>query len=107
MSPTFDTGPSEPQPHGVQTAFHFMVPGRSGRSGYVELSYTLPQIFTLFVLMQEQNGVGPIPRQFLTRTDGFFGSPAPLKLSNKLIRRQVAERAVRGGADYSRAARLQ
>jgi hypothetical protein len=39
--------------------------------------------------------VGPIPRQFLTRTDGFFGSLDHLTLSNKLIRRQVAERAVR------------
>ena len=39
--------------------------------------------------------VGPIPRQFLTRTDGFFGSSDYLTLSNKLIRRQVAERAVR------------
>ena len=28
-------------------------------------------------------------------TDGFFGSPDHLTLSNKLIRRQVAERAVR------------
>ena len=39
--------------------------------------------------------VGPVPRQFLTRTAGFFGGPDPLTLSNKLIRRQVAERAVR------------
>jgi hypothetical protein len=38
--------------------------------------------------------VGPIPRQFLTRTAGFFGSPDHLTLSNKLILRQVAERAV-------------
>jgi hypothetical protein len=53
--PTFDTVPTEPQPHGVQTTFHFMVLGRSGRSGYVELCYTLTQDFTLFGLMQEQN----------------------------------------------------
>lgn len=38
--------------------------------------------------------VGPIPRQFLTRTDRFFGSPDYLTLSSKLIRRQVAERAM-------------
>jgi hypothetical protein len=50
--PTFDTGPSEPQPHGVQTTFHFMVPGCSGRSGYVELCDTFSQDFTLFELMQ-------------------------------------------------------
>ncbi len=38
--------------HGVQTTFHFMVLGRSGRSGYVELCDTLSQDFTLFGLRQ-------------------------------------------------------
>ena len=38
--------------------------------------------------------VGPITRQFLTRADGFFGGPDYLTLSNELIRRQVAERAM-------------
>ena len=39
--------------------------------------------------------LGPVMRQFLTRTHRFFGGPDHLTLSNKLIRRQVAERAVR------------
>jgi hypothetical protein len=38
--------------------------------------------------------VGPVPRRFLTRADGFFDGLAHLTLSNKLIRRQVAERVV-------------
>lgn len=35
--------------------------------------------------------LGPVLRRFLTRTDGFFGGLDHLTLSNKLIRRQVAE----------------
>ncbi len=49
---TFDTDPFEPQPDGVRTIFPFWVPG-SGSKGYVELPYTLPQDFTLFVLFKE------------------------------------------------------
>jgi peptidoglycan/xylan/chitin deacetylase (PgdA/CDA1 family) len=52
---TFDTDPFEPQPDGVGTIFPFWVPGRDGRPGYVELPYTLPQDFLLFVLMRENN----------------------------------------------------
>lgn len=52
---TFDTDPFEPQSDGVGTIFPFYVQGRSGRNGYVELPYTLPQDFTLFVLLQERN----------------------------------------------------
>ena len=76
---TFDTDPFEPQPDGVNTIFPFWVPApQSSRfevrgsksevhpnsdlrsphsalgSGYVELPYTLPQDFTLFVLLKEQ-----------------------------------------------------
>jgi hypothetical protein len=52
---TFDTDPFEPQSDGVRTIFPFIVHGgREGRS-YVELPYTLPQDFTLFVLMGEGN----------------------------------------------------
>jgi hypothetical protein len=52
---TFDFDPYEPQPDGVGTIFPFWVsPNRRGK-GYVELPYTLPQDFTLFVLMQERN----------------------------------------------------
>jgi predicted glycosyltransferase/peptidoglycan/xylan/chitin deacetylase (PgdA/CDA1 family) len=52
---TFDTDPFEPQPDGMSTIFPFLVPGRDGQKGYVELPYTLPQDFLLFVLMQEKN----------------------------------------------------
>ncbi|MGH7181143.1 MAG: glycosyltransferase, partial [Nitrospiraceae bacterium] len=53
-SSTFDTDPFEPQPDGVGTAFPFWVPGPNG-TGYVELPYTLPQDFSLFVVLREQN----------------------------------------------------
>lgn len=52
---TFDTDPFEPQPDGVRTIFPFSVKGVSGRKGYVELPYTLPQDFTLFILFREKN----------------------------------------------------
>ena len=72
---TFDTDPFEPQPDGRHTIFPFWVPApgvqKSGanrlgasqkpsstagmlRAGYVELPYTLPQDFTLFLLLREQ-----------------------------------------------------
>jgi len=63
---TFDTDPFEPQPEGRHTIFPFWVPApaarKSGanptagmlRAGYVELPYTLPQDFTLFLLLREQ-----------------------------------------------------
>ncbi len=50
---TFDTDPFEPQADGVGTIFPFMVMRKDG-SGYLELPYTLPQDFTLFVLLQEK-----------------------------------------------------
>lgn len=52
---TFDTDPFEPQPGGMETIFPFTVHGEAGRKGYVELPYTLPQDFTLFVLMKERD----------------------------------------------------
>jgi peptidoglycan/xylan/chitin deacetylase (PgdA/CDA1 family) len=52
---TFDTDPFEPQPDGMGTIFPFMVNG-DGTGGYVELPYTMPQDFTLFILMAE-NGI--------------------------------------------------
>src|SRR3989338_1066171 len=51
---TFDTDPFEPQHDGVGSIFPFRVPHPSNNKGYVELPYTLPQDFTLFVLMQEK-----------------------------------------------------
>lgn len=52
---TFDTDPFEPQPDGSETIFPFLVkpPAEGARGGYVELSYTLPQDSTLFLLLRE------------------------------------------------------
>ena len=52
---TFDTDPFEPQPDGMSTIFPFWVPDQDRQKGYVELPYTLPQDFLLFVLLQEKN----------------------------------------------------
>jgi len=52
-SSTFDTDPFEPQPDGIGTIFPFWVPGRNGRPGFVELPYTLPQDFNLFIIQRE------------------------------------------------------
>lgn len=52
---TFDTDPFEPQSDGVGTIFPFFVNGQINQRGYVELPYTLPQDFTLFVLMKERS----------------------------------------------------
>ena len=54
-SSTFDTDPFEPQPDGVGTIFPFWVSGKTGQKGYVELPYTLPQDFLLFILMGQKN----------------------------------------------------
>jgi len=51
---TFDTDPFEPQSDGTSTIFPFWVRGNSDQKGYVELPYTLPQDFSLFVLMKEK-----------------------------------------------------
>jgi glycosyltransferase involved in cell wall biosynthesis/peptidoglycan/xylan/chitin deacetylase (PgdA/CDA1 family) len=52
---TFDTDPFEPQPDGMGTIFPFWVADHDLQKGYVELPYTLPQDFLLFILMQENN----------------------------------------------------
>lgn len=52
---TFDTDPFEPQPDGIGTIFPFAVREGSGHGEYIELPYTLPQDFSLFVLMEEKN----------------------------------------------------
>jgi hypothetical protein len=53
---TFDTDPFEPQPEGSHTIFPFHVQPPAGvkGTGYVELSYTLPQDSTLFLLLREK-----------------------------------------------------
>lgn len=52
---TFDTDPFEPLPQGMKTIFPFWVSENGTNKGYVELPYTLPQDFTLFILMKESN----------------------------------------------------
>jgi len=52
---TFDTDPFEPQPDGMGTIFPFWVSSQDPQKGYVELPYTLPQDFLLFILKQEKN----------------------------------------------------
>jgi hypothetical protein len=52
---TFDTDPFEPQPDGVATIFPFWVGNQETGKGYVEMPYTLPQDFTLFVLMGQRD----------------------------------------------------
>ncbi len=54
-SSTFDTDPFEPQADGAGTIFPFWVSGRTPEQGYVELPYTLPQDFTLFILMGKKD----------------------------------------------------
>jgi len=51
---TFDTDPFEPQPYGIGTIFPFNMKDKTSGKGFVELPYTLPQDFTLFILMKEQ-----------------------------------------------------
>ncbi|MFB3925431.1 MAG: hypothetical protein ACE14T_05200 [Syntrophales bacterium] len=53
-SSTFDTDPFEPQPQGVRSIFPLWIPGSAYPHGFVELPYTLPQDFTLFVIMKEK-----------------------------------------------------
>ena len=52
---TFDTDPFEPQADGTGTIYPIWVQNTSFGKGYVELPYTLPQDFTLFILMKEKN----------------------------------------------------
>jgi glycosyltransferase involved in cell wall biosynthesis len=53
---TFDCDPLEPQPDGTRTIFPFWVaPPNSTGKGYVEMPYTLPQDFTLFVILRQES----------------------------------------------------
>ena len=54
-SSTFDIDPFEPQSDGVGTIFPFWVSTGNCGGGYVEIPYTLPQDFTLFILLQNRN----------------------------------------------------
>lgn len=52
---TFDVDPFEPQSDGIESIFPVWVQRNGGLEGYVELPYTLPQDFTLFVLLKNQD----------------------------------------------------
>ncbi len=52
---TFDTDPFEPQSDGTATIFPFWVKGNSGKRSYLEMPYTFPQDFTMFILLKEKN----------------------------------------------------
>jgi hypothetical protein len=52
---TFDVDPFEPQPEGLTTIFPLSIECPTSGKRYVELPYTLPQDFTLFVIMREKN----------------------------------------------------
>ena len=52
---SFDTDPFEPQPDGSFTIFPEPVYDDYPRVNYYNLPYTLPQDFTVFVLMKERN----------------------------------------------------
>jgi hypothetical protein len=52
---TFDTDPFEPRPDGVKTIFPFWVPGQNGDTGFVEIPYTLPQDFSLYIILRHKN----------------------------------------------------
>ncbi len=54
-SSTFDTDPFEPQPDGMNTIYPFWVKNPLTQKGYVEMPYTLPQDFTLFILLKERS----------------------------------------------------
>lgn len=51
---TFDIDPFEPQPDGMHTLFPIYISNPTVKHSYVELPYTLPQDFTLFVLMRNR-----------------------------------------------------
>lgn len=52
---TFDTDPFEPQPDGVNTIFPFTYQQKNSNNCFVEIPYTLPQDFTLFVIKKEKD----------------------------------------------------
>ena len=55
-SSTFDTDPFEPQPDGTGQIFPYWIASRNGNQcGYVEMPYTMPQDFTVFVILQERS----------------------------------------------------
>lgn len=54
-SSTFDTDIFEPQSDGVRTIFPFHVNHNPTKKRYIELPYTLPHDFTLFIILRKKN----------------------------------------------------
>jgi peptidoglycan/xylan/chitin deacetylase (PgdA/CDA1 family) len=52
---TFDTDPFEPQSDGVKTIYPFKVNAQGPGNDYIEMPYSLPQDFTIFILMRERS----------------------------------------------------
>jgi hypothetical protein len=52
---SFDTDPFEPQPDGLANIFPFAMECPITGKRYIELPYTLPQDFLLFVIMRQKN----------------------------------------------------
>ena len=52
---TFEFDPFEPQSDGVNTIFPLWVQDNKTGTGYMELPYTLPQDFTVFISLREKN----------------------------------------------------
>lgn len=52
---TFDTDPFEPQPDGVNTIFPYWYQNPVTGKGFVEIPYTLPQDFSLFVIKGDKD----------------------------------------------------
>jgi hypothetical protein len=48
---TFDTDPFEPEPVGAGTIFPYWSTNGAAKGGHIELPYTLPQDFTLFLIL--------------------------------------------------------
>jgi len=51
---TYDIDPFEPQGGGMSTIFPFVVKNKFSGKSYIELPYTLPQDFLLFILLKEK-----------------------------------------------------
>jgi hypothetical protein len=55
-SSTFDTDPFEPQPNGAKTIYPFFIKNEKYKmSEYLEIPYTVPQDFTLYIILKEKN----------------------------------------------------
>lgn len=52
---TFEFDPFEPQSDGVNSIFPFWVQNNKTENGYMELPYTMPQDFTVFISLREKN----------------------------------------------------